>query len=247
MAELLRVDNVRASIEEKEILKGINLTINKGEIHVVMGTNGAGKSTLANVIMGNPAYEVTEGSIVFDGENITEEAVNDRAKKGIFMSFQHPISVPGITVENFIRTAKNTITGENVRALAFKKELKVKMEELSFDTSYANRYVNEGFSGGERKKNDILQMSILNPKLAILDETDSGLDVDAVRIVSEGVNRFHNEENAVLIITHHNQILQKLQPNFVHILIDGRIVKTGGPELVREIEEKGYDAYKNLA
>lgn len=246
MAELLRVDNVRASIEEKEILKGINLTINKGEIHVVMGTNGAGKSTLANVIMGNPAYEVTEGSIVFDGENITEEAVNDRAKKGIFMSFQHPISVPGITVENFIRTAKNTITGENVRALVFKKELKVKMEELSFDTSYANRYVNEGFSGGERKKNEILQMSILNPKLAILDETDSGLDVDAVRIVSEGVNRFHNEENAVLIITHHNQILQKLNPNYVHILIDGRIVKTGGPELVREIEEKGYDAYKNL-
>ena len=247
MAELLRVDNVRASIEEKEILKGINLTINKGEIHVVMGTNGAGKSTLANVIMGNPAYKVTEGSIVFDGENITEEAVNDRAKKGIFMSFQHPISVPGITVENFIRTAKNTITGENVRALAFKKELKTKMEELSFDTSYANRYVNEGFSGGERKKNEILQMSILNPKLAILDETDSGLDVDAVRIVSEGVNRFHNEENAVLIITHHNQILQKLNPNYVHILIDGRIVKTGGPELVREIEEKGYDAYKNLA
>ena len=247
MAELLRVDNVRASIEEKEILKGINLTINKGEIHVVMGTNGAGKSTLANVIMGNPAYEVTEGAIVFDGENITEEAVNDRAKKGIFMSFQHPISVPGITVENFIRTAKNTITGENVRALAFKKELKTKMEELSFDTSYANRYVNEGFSGGERKKNEILQMSILNPKLAILDETDSGLDVDAVRIVSEGVNRFHNEENAVLIITHHNQILQKLNPNYVHILIDGRIVKTGGPELVREIEEKGYDAYKNLA
>ena len=246
MAELLRVDNVRASIEEKEILKGINLTINKGEIHVVMGTNGAGKSTLANVIMGNPAYEVTEGSILFDGENITEEAVNDRAKKGIFMSFQHPISVPGITVENFIRTAKNTITGENVRALAFKKELKGKMEELSFDTSYANRYVNEGFSGGERKKNEILQMSILNPKLAILDETDSGLDVDAVRIVSEGVNRFHNEENAVLIITHHNQILQKLNPNYVHILIDGRIVKTGGPELVREIEEKGYDAYKNL-
>ena len=247
MAELLRVDNVRASIEEKEILKGINLTINKGEIHVVMGTNGAGKSTLANVIMGNPASEVTEGSIVFDGENITEEAVNDRAKKGIFMSFQHPISVPGITVENFIRTAKNTITGENVRALAFKKELKTKMEELCFDTSYANRYVNEGFSGGERKKNEILQMSILNPKLAILDETDSGLDVDAVRIVSEGVNRFHNEENAVLIITHHNQILQKLNPNYVHILIDGRIVKTGGPELVREIEEKGYDAYKNLA
>ena len=247
MAELLRVDNVRASIEEKEILKGINLTINKGEIHVVMGTNGAGKSTLANVIMGNPAYEVTQGSIVFNGENITEEAVNERAKKGIFMSFQHPISVPGITVENFIRTAKSTITGENVRALAFKKELKEKMDELSFDTSYAQRYVNEGFSGGERKKNEILQMAILNPKLAILDETDSGLDVDAVRIVSEGVNRFHNEDNAVLIITHHNQILQKLKPDFVHVLINGKIVKTGDASLVREIEEKGYDAYKALA
>ena len=163
------------------------------------------------------------------------------------MSFQSPISVPGITVENFIRTAKSTITGENVRALAFKKELKEKMDELSFDTSYAQRYVNEGFSGGERKKNEILQMSILNPKLAILDETDSGLDVDAVRIVSEGVNRFHNEDNAVLIITHHNQILQKLKPDFVHILINGKIVKTGDASLVREIEEKGYDAYKALA
>ena len=247
MAELLQIKDLEVSVEEKKILKGINLTINKGEIHVVMGTNGAGKSTLANAIMGNPLYTVDKGSIVFDGKDITEDAVNDRAKAGIFMSFQSPISVPGITVENFIRTAKSTITGENVRALAFKKELKEKMDELSFDTSYAQRYVNEGFSGGERKKNEILQMSILNPKLAILDETDSGLDVDAVRIVSEGVNRFHNEDNAVLIITHHNQILQKLQPNFVHILIDGRIVKTGGPELVREIEEKGYDAYKNLA
>ena len=246
MAELLQIKDLEVSVEEKKILKGINLTINKGEIHVVMGTNGAGKSTLANAIMGNPLYTVDKGSIVFDGKDITEDAVNDRAKAGIFMSFQSPISVPGITVENFIRTAKSTITGENVRALAFKKELKEKMDELSFDTSYAQRYVNEGFSGGERKKNEILQMSILNPKLAILDETDSGLDVDAVRIVSEGVNRFHNEDNAVLIITHHNQILQKLQPNFVHILIDGRIVKTGGPELVREIEEKGYDAYKNL-
>lgn len=247
MAELLRVENVHAAIEDKQILKGIDLTINKGEIHVVMGTNGAGKSTLANVIMGNPAYEVTEGKVTFEGEDITEEAVNDRAKKGIFMSFQTPISIAGITVENFIRTAKAAVTGENVRALAFKKELKEKMEELSFDTSYAQRYVNEGFSGGERKKNEILQMSVLNPKLAILDETDSGLDVDAVRIVSEGVKRFHNEDNAVLIITHHNQILQKLTPDFVHILINGKIVKTGDASLVKEIEEKGYDAYKTLA
>ena len=247
MAELLQIKDLEVSVEEKKILKGINLTINKGEIHVVMGTNGAGKSTLANAIMGNPLYTVDKGSIVFDGKDITEDAVNDRAKAGIFMSFQSPISVPGITVENFIRTAKSTITGENVRALAFKKELKEKMDELSFDTSYAQRYVNEGFSGGERKKNEILQMSILNPKLAILDETDSGLDVDAVRIVSEGVNRFRNEDNAVLIITHHNQILQKLKPDFVHVLINGKIVKTGDASLVREIEEKGYDAYKALA
>ncbi|MCI6407117.1 Fe-S cluster assembly ATPase SufC [Veillonella caviae] len=247
MAELLQIKDLEVSVEDKKILKGIDLTINKGEIHVVMGTNGAGKSTLANAIMGNPLYTVDKGSITFDGENITEDAVNDRAKKGIFMSFQNPISVPGITVENFIRTAKSTITGETVRALAFKKELKQKMDELSFDTSYAQRYVNEGFSGGERKKNEILQMSILNPKLAILDETDSGLDVDAVRIVSEGVDCFHNEDNAVLIITHHNQILQKLKPDFVHVLINGKIVKTGDASLVREIEETGYDAYKTLA
>lgn len=246
MAELLRVENLHVAVEEKEILKGIDLTINTGEIHVVMGTNGAGKSTLANAIMGNPAYTVTEGNIVFDGKDITEDAVNDRAKAGIFMSFQSPISIPGITVENFIRTAKTTITGEQQRALAFKKELKSKMDELSFDSSYAQRYVNDGFSGGERKKNEILQMSILNPKLAMLDETDSGLDVDAVRIVSEGVSRFHNENNAVLIITHHNSILQKLKPDFVHILINGRIVKTGDASLVAEIEKQGYDAYKAL-
>ncbi len=246
MAELLRVENLHVAVEEKEILKGIDLTINTGEIHVVMGTNGAGKSTLANAIMGNPAYTVTEGKIVFDGTDITEDAVNDRAKAGIFMSFQSPISIPGITVENFIRTAKTTITGEQQRALAFKKELKSKMDELSFDSSYAQRYVNDGFSGGERKKNEILQMSILNPKLAMLDETDSGLDVDAVRIVSEGVSRFHNENNAVLIITHHNSILQKLKPDFVHILINGRIVKTGDASLVAEIEKQGYDAYKAL-
>ena len=246
MAELLRVENLHASAEDKAILKGINLTINAGEIHVVMGTNGAGKSTLANVIMGNPAYTVTEGNITFDGRDITEDAVNDRAKAGIFMSFQAPISIPGITVENFIRTAKTTVTGEPQRALKFKKELQEQMDLLSFDASYAQRYVNEGFSGGERKKNEMLQMAILNPKLAILDETDSGLDVDAVRVVSEEVGRFHNDNNAVLIITHHNQILQKVTPDYVHVLINGKIVKTGDASLVKEIETNGYDAYKAL-
>lgn len=245
--KLLQVSDLHVSVDEKEILKGINLTINKGEIHVVMGTNGAGKSTLANAIMGNPQYTVTKGNVWFDGQDITDKAVNDRAKAGIFMSFQSPISIPGITVENFIRTAKSMVTGKQIRALAFKRELKAKMDELSFDTSYAQRYVNEGFSGGERKKNEILQMSILDPKLAILDETDSGLDVDAVRIVSEGVSRFHNENNSVLIITHHNSILQNLKPDFVHILINGKIVKTGDASLVNEIEQNGYDAYKTLA
>lgn len=245
--KLLQVSDLHVSVDEKEILKGINLTINKGEIHVVMGTNGAGKSTLANAIMGNPQYTVTKGNVWFDGQDITDKAVNDRAKAGIFMSFQSPISIPGITVENFIRTAKSMVTGKQIRALAFKRELKAKMDELSFDTSYAQRYVNEGFSGGERKKNEILQMSILDPKLAILDETDSGLDVDAVRIVSEGVSRFHNENNSVLIITHHNSILKNLKPDFVHILINGKIVKTGDASLVNEIEQNGYDAYKTLA
>ena len=244
---ILTMKGIDKSFPGVHALDHVDLEVRKGEVLALMGENGAGKSTLANAIMGNPLYTVDKGSIVFDGKDITEDAVNDRAKAGIFMSFQSPISVPGITVENFIRTAKSTITGENVRALSFKKELKEKMDELSFDLSYAQRYVNEGFSGGERKKNEILQMSILNPKLAILDETDSGLDVDAVRIVSEGVNRFHNEDNAVLIITHHNQILQKLKPDFVHVLINGKIVKTGDASLVREIEEKGYDAYKALA
>ena len=184
---ILTMKGIDKSFPGVHALDHVDLEVRKGEVLALMGENGAGKSTLANAIMGNSTYTVDSGSIIFDGKDITEDAVNDRAKAGIFMSFQNPISIPGITVENFIRTAKSTITGENVRALSFKKELKEKMDELSFDLSYAQRYVNEGFSGGERKKNEILQMSILNPKLAILDETDSGLDVDAVRIVSEGV------------------------------------------------------------
>ena len=244
---ILQANKIERSFAGEVLFDNINLQVDERDRIALVGKNGAGKSTLANAIMGNSTYTVDSGSIIFDGKDITEDAVNDRAKAGIFMSFQNPISIPGITVENFIRTAKSTITGENVRALSFKKELKEKMDELSFDLSYAQRYVNEGFSGGERKKNEILQMSILNPKLAILDETDSGLDVDAVRIVSEGVQRFHNEDNAVLIITHHNQILQKLKPDYVHVLINGKIVKTGDASLVREIEEKGYDAYKALA
>lgn len=242
--ELLKIENLRTQVEDKDILKGLDLTINTGEIHVIMGPNGAGKSTLANAIMGNPTYAVTEGRVFFEGEDITEEAVDERARRGIFMSFQSPLEIPGITVENFLRTAKATISGEPQKALAFRKLLKEKMDELGMDVSYASRYLNDGFSGGEKKKNEILQMAILDPKLAILDETDSGLDVDAVKIVSEGVGKFFRDDNAILVITHHNKILNNLKPDFVHILVDGKIVETGGSELVEEIERNGFSRYK---
>lgn len=244
MSELLNIKDLKTKVEDNEILKGLSLTINTGEIHVIMGPNGAGKSTLANSIMGNPKYEVTAGSIYFEGEDITGEMVDERARRGIFMSFQSPLEIPGITVENFLRTAKTTITGQQQKALAFRKLLKQKMDSLGMDASYATRYLNDGFSGGEKKKNEILQMAILEPKLAILDETDSGLDVDAVKIVSEGVSEFFNENNAILVITHHNKILNNLEPDFVHILVDGKIVESGGPELAREIESNGFSKYK---
>ncbi|NLB22364.1 MAG: Fe-S cluster assembly ATPase SufC [Clostridium sp.] len=244
MSELLNIKNLTTKVEDKAILKGLDLTINKGEIHVIMGPNGAGKSTLANSIMGNPTYQVTEGSVSFEGEDITDEAVDERARRGIFMSFQSPLEIPGITVENFLRTAKTTISGEQQKALAFRKLLKEKMDDLGMDISYASRYLNDGFSGGEKKKNEILQMAILEPKLAILDETDSGLDVDAVKIVSEGVAKFFNKDNAILVITHHNKILNDLKPDFVHILVGGKIVETGGYELAEEIEVNGFQRYK---
>jgi Fe-S cluster assembly ATP-binding protein len=237
---LLKIDDLHAFVEDREILKGLNLTVNIGEVHVIMGPNGAGKSTLANIIMGHPGYEVSEGSITFEGEDITEEKPNERAKKGLFLSFQNPEEIPGVTMENFLRTARIAITDENVKAFAFHKETIAKMKELEMDESYASRYVNLGFSGGERKKSEIFQMLMLNPKLAILDETDSGLDVDAVKIVSSGVNKFKNENNAIIIITHNTKILDQLHADFVHILMDGKIVKTGGIELIDKINESGY-------
>ncbi len=244
-ANLLNIKDLHASVDDKAIIKGLNLTINKGEVHVIMGPNGGGKSTLSNVIMGHPKYEVTEGSIELEGEDILELAANERAKKGLFLSFQYPEEVEGITVENFLRSSKAAITGETVGLLSFKKLLKEKMELLHIGSEYASRYLNVGFSGGEKKKNEILQMAVLEPKLAILDETDSGLDVDAVKIVAEGVKLFKNEQNALLIITHSNKILEYLQPDFVHILIDGRIVKTGDSSLAKEINQKGYEELKS--
>jgi Fe-S cluster assembly ATP-binding protein len=242
--KLLKINNLKTSVEGKEILKGLNLEIGKGEIHVIMGPNGAGKSTLANTLMGHPKYSIIDGEMVFEGDIINDLKVDARARKGIFLSFQYPEEVPGITVENFLRTTKGTVAGKVQNIIQFRKALKEKMKLLKIDESYAQRYLNLGFSGGEKKKNEILQMAVLEPKLAILDETDSGLDVDAVRIVAEGVSKLVNEENSILIITHHNRILDYLKPDYVHVLMDGRIVKTGDMSLAREIEESGYDAIR---
>ncbi len=247
MSELLRVEGLKVSVEGKEILKGLDLVINTGETHVVMGSNGAGKSTLFNAVMGNPSYTVTEGKIFFEGVDITDMPVNERAKAGVFLAFQAPIAVPGITVENFIRNAKSTVSGTPERIMPFRKKMRAQMDKLSMDRSYGDRYVNDGFSGGERKKTEILQMCLLEPKLTMLDEIDSGLDVDAVRIVSECVSDYHTDKNSIIVITHHSEILQRLKPDFVHVLIGGRIVKTGDASLIKEIEANGYDAFKAQA
>lgn len=244
--KLLKINNLKTKVGEKEILKGLNLEIGKGEVHAIMGPNGAGKSTLVNTIMGHPRYSISDGEILFEGDSINKLKVDERARRGIFMSFQYPEEIQGITVENFLRSARAAITGKNVGILAFRKALKEKLNLLKIDDAYAQRYLNVGFSGGEKKKNEILQMAVLEPKLAMLDETDSGLDVDAVRIVSEGVSKLRNSENSVLIITHHNSILEYLKPDYVHILVNGRIVKTGDATLAEEIEKNGYDKFRAL-
>ena len=238
---LLTIKDLSARVGDKEILKNINLNINYGEVHVIMGPNGSGKSTLANVILNNPQYETTSGDILLDGESIMDLSTDKRARKGIFMSFQNPMEVSGISVENFIRSAKIAKTDENIGFLEFREELEDNMDILEFDHGYSSRYLNVGFSGGEKKKNEILQMLMLQPKLAILDETDSGLDVDAVRTVSKGVREFLNENNSVIVITHHKEILKEVKPDFVHVIMDGSIVKEGSSELLDQIEEKGFN------
>ena len=242
--KLLEIKDLHVNAEDKEILKGIDLTINKGEIHVIMGPNGSGKTTTANAILNNPAYTKTSGSIEFDGENINDLKTDEIARKGIFMSFQLPEEIPGVSVTNFLKYAKNKVTGKPVKIFQFKDELKKYMEELNMNPKNMERSLNVGFSGGEKKKNEILQMLVLNPKLAILDETDSGLDVDAIRTVSKGIQMFKNENNAVLIITHNTKILHSLKVDYVHVLVNGKIVKTGGQELASNIEENGYAQYK---
>ncbi len=242
---LLEINNLYVNAETKEILKGINLKINKGETHVIMGPNGSGKTTTANAILNNPAYKKIQGNIMFEGEDITNLKTDEIARKGIFMSFQLPEEIPGITVNNFLKYAKNKITGKPVKIFSFKDEVKKYMQELKMNTEYAERSLNVGFSGGEKKKNEILQMLVLNPKLAILDETDSGLDVDAIKTVSKGIEMFKNENNAVLIITHNTKILHNLKVDYVHVLVNGKIVKTGTGKLAKEIEENGYGIYKD--
>lgn len=244
--KLLEIKNLHVNVEDKEILKGIDLTINKGEIHVIMGPNGSGKTTTANAILNNPLYNKVEGNIDFESEDITNLKTDEIARKGVFMSFQLPEEIPGISVTNFLKSAKGKITGKPTKVFEFKDELRKYMEELKMNPEYAGRSLNVGFSGGEKKKNEILQMLVLNPKLAILDETDSGLDVDAIRTVSKGIEMFKNENNAVLIITHNTKILKSLKVDYVHILVDGKIVKTGDQSLAAEIEEEGYSKYKNL-
>ncbi len=245
---MLQVKNLHASVQDKEILKGINLTINPGEVHAIMGPNGSGKSTLSSVIAGKDTYQTTKGEVLFENKNINDLDPEERAHKGIFLSFQYPVEIPGVSVTNFIKTAINETRKakgeEPMPASEMLKLIKEKADLLEIDRKFLLRSLNEGFSGGEKKRNEIFQMAMLQPKLAILDETDSGLDIDALKIVANGVNKLKNKDNAVLVITHYQRLLDYIVPDFVHVLIEGKIVKSGGKELAHELEEKGYDWIK---
>ena len=237
----LEIKNLHVRTEEREILHGVDLNVAKGETHALMGPNGSGKSTLANTVMGNPVYEVTEGQILFNGEDLTEADPDERARAGLFLAFQYPATIPGVSVANFLRMAVNARRDEPMKVKDFGKYMRENVELLKIDPEFVSRYLNEGFSGGEKKRAEILQLAMLRPEIAVLDETDSGLDIDALRIVSEGVNKLRGPEMGSLIITHYTRILNYVKPDFVHILLDGRIVREGGSELADELEEKGYD------
>ena len=245
---MIKIENLHARVEEKEILKGLNLIVNAGEVHAIMGPNGAGKSTLASVLAGREDFEVTAGSVDFDGEDLLEMDTEERAREGLFLAFQYPVEIPGVSNVNFLRTAINEIRehkGQDpISAKDFMALVREKSALVELDAKLASRSVNEGFSGGEKKRNEIFQMAMLNPKLSILDETDSGLDIDALRIVANGVNKLKSKDNATIVITHYQRLLDYIVPDFVHVLFDGKIVKTGGKELALELEEKGYDWIK---
>lgn len=248
---MLKIKDLHASVDDKEILKGINLEVNAGEVHAIMGPNGSGKSTLAAVIAGKEEFEVTKGSVFLEDEDLEDAAPEERAHKGIFLSFQYPVEIPGVSVTNFMKTAINESRKarglEDMPANKMLKLIREKSELLAIDRKFLSRSLNDGFSGGEKKRNEIFQMAMLEPKLAILDETDSGLDIDALRIVANGVNKLKSKENAVIVITHYQRLLEYIVPDFVHVIHDGKIVKSGGKELAFELEEKGYDWLKNEA
>lgn len=243
----LTIKDLHVSIEDTEIIKGLNFSMKQGEVHAIMGPNGTGKSTLAYTVMGHPSYEITGGDILIDGQSVLEMAPDERSRAGIFLAFQYPVSIPGVTVANFLRTAINARLRhadppqENISVLDFRKMLKSKMDLLEMDYSFGGRYLNEGFSGGEKKRTEVLQLAVLEPAFAILDETDSGLDIDAIRIVSEGVNAIKGPKMGVMVITHYQRILNYIRPDFVHVMFDGRIVESGGKELAIQLEENGYD------
>jgi Fe-S cluster assembly ATP-binding protein len=247
MTDLLVVDDLHAAVEGTEILKGVNLTVAPGETHAIMGPNGSGKSTLANVLLGHPGYLVTSGTVTYKGEDITKLTPEKRGQAGMFLGFQYPQEIPGVSVVNFLRTALSNRTGTDLTVLELRLKVMDALKDLEMDPAFADRYLNEGFSGGERKRNEILQMAVLEPDLAILDETDSGLDIDALKIVAEGVDRLRNDERGIVIITHYQRMLDYITPDIVHVMLDGRIIETGGAALADAIEQTGYDQYRSEA
>ena len=240
---MLKINNLNATIDNKSILNGLSLNINPGEVHAIMGPNGSGKSTLANVLMGNPVYEVTKGTIEFNGEDVTDDPVDKRAKKGMFLAFQYPESIPGVTIVNMLKTALTNIEETDYTAVELRLKVADAMKDLGLSPDFVDRYLNEGFSGGERKRNEILQLAVLNPKLAILDETDSGLDVDGLRVVGEGVNKLRTPKRGYLIVTHYQRLLEYINPDFVHVFVDGKIVESGSKDLSDKLEKEGYESY----
>ncbi|MEA1902432.1 MAG: Fe-S cluster assembly ATPase SufC [Actinomycetota bacterium] len=245
-APLLQIENLHASAGDIGILKGVNLTVNTGEIHALMGPNGSGKSTLASVLMGSPVYRVTDGRILFKGEDFTKVDSTTRGQAGMFLAFQHPESIPGVSVIQFLRQALSNRTGVDLTVLELRLKVIDAMKELGMESSFADRYLNEGFSGGEKKRNEVLQMAVLEPELAIMDETDSGLDIDALRTVAEGVNKLTGEDRGFLIITHYQRLLDYITPDHVHIFMDGKVLQSGGPELAAQLEEDGYDSFRTM-
>ncbi len=243
---LLAIEDLHATVDGQPILRGVELTTHRGEVHTIMGPNGSGKSTLAKVLMGHPAYEITSGRVYFDGKDITEADPPSRARMGMFLAFQHPEAIPGVSVVNFLRTALSNRTGINYTVLELRLRVMDAMSSLGMDSTFADRYVNQGFSGGERKRNEVLQMAVLEPELAIMDETDSGLDIDALRTVAEGVNRLAGPERGFLIITHYQRLLDHITPDRVHVLVDGRIVESGDIDLARRLEAEGYEAFRRI-